>query len=192
MGPALIVIGALALALGLVIEHDLIAHIGGAAGTLGIWVVLASSHVQSTEFYLAPVGVQLVIAGIALRADSTRRPSSWVAYGPAIALLAGSGLAERIGGGSGWHSLFAGGVGVLAVAAGGWRRAMAPLLLGTATLVAVVGREALDSGAGVPTWAWLAAGGTALIGAAVAMERNDLSPVEAGRRIVDVVGAHFD
>jgi hypothetical protein len=107
-------------------------------------------------------------------------------------LLAGSGLAERIGGGSGWHSLFAGCVGVLAVAAGGWRRALAPLLLGTATLVAVVMREALDSGAGVPTWAWLAAGGTALIAAAVAMERNDLSPVEAGRRIVDVVGAHFD
>ncbi len=46
------------------------------------------------------------------------------------------------------------------------------------------------------TWvwmaAWLAAGGIVLIGAAVAMERNDVSPIEAGRRVVDVIGTNFD
>ncbi|HVJ97064.1 MAG TPA: glycosyltransferase family 39 protein [Acidimicrobiia bacterium] len=35
-------------------------------------------------------------------------------------------------------------------------------------------------------------GGVALIGTAVAMERNDVSPVEAGKRLVDVMGAQFD
>jgi hypothetical protein len=44
----------------------------------------------------------------------------------------------------------------------------------------------------VPTWLWLAAGGGALIASAVAMERNDVSPVEAGRRVVDVLSANFD
>lgn len=41
--------------------------------------------------------------------------------------------------------------------------------------------------AGVPTWAWLAAGGTLLVGAGLAMERHELGPVETGRRLVDVV-----
>jgi len=69
---------------------------------------------------------------------------------------------------------------------------LAPLLLGTGTLVAVVVREAVDSNAGVPTWAWPAVGGSALIGAAVAMERTDVTPIEAGRRVVDMVGSYFD
>ena len=68
----------------------------------------------------------------------------------------------------------------------------APLIVGTATLVLVVGRESFDTAAGIPTWAWLATGGATLIGAAVSMERNDVSPVEAGRRVVDVLAAHFD
>ena len=52
--------------------------------------------------------------------------------------------------------------------------------------------ESLHVVAGVPTWAWLAAGGTALLAAGVAMERNDTSPVEAGRRVVDLVSERFD
>ena len=31
-----------------------------------------------------------------------------------------------------------------------------------------------------------------LLGAAVAMERKDVSPIEAGRRVVDVIGSTFD
>jgi hypothetical protein len=191
-GPALIITGVLALASGLVLEDGRLSHLGGAVATVGLWVTLGVRHVQVSELYVAPVALQLLLAGVVLRAGAVRRPSSWVAYGPAIALLAGSALAERIAGGSAWHSLVAGAVGVAAVAAGGSKRALAPLLLGTGTLVAVVARETLDSNAGVPTWAWLAAGGSALIGAAVAMERSDVSPIEAGRRVVDVLGSYFD
>jgi hypothetical protein len=191
-GPALLVTGALVLGLGLTLDQPLAAYLGGAVATLGIWVTLGAHHVLVSEAYVAPVALELLIAGEIARRVSTRRPSSWVAYGPAIALLAGSALAERIAGGSAWHSVIAGAVGVAAVVVGGSRRALAPLLLGTAALIAVVLREVLDSGAGVPTWSWLAAGGAALLASAVAMERADVSPVEAGRRVVDVLAANFD
>jgi hypothetical protein len=51
--------------------------------------------------------------------------------------------------------------------------------------------ESLGALAGVPTWAWLSAGGSVLLGIGVALERSDTSPVEAGRRLVDVVGERF-
>jgi hypothetical protein len=191
-GPALLVTGALALGLGLTLDEPVVSYVGGAVATLGIWVTLGAHHVLVSEAYVAPVALELLIVGEIARRTSSRRPSSWVAYGPAIALLAGSALAERIAGGTAWHSVIAGAIGVAAVVVGGSRRALAPLLLGTAALIAVVLREVLDSGAGVPTWSWLAAGGAALLASAVAMERADVSPVEAGRRVVDVLAANFD
>jgi hypothetical protein len=192
LGPALLVVGLLVIATGLLLDQNVLSFSGAGIATLGLWMVLGTNHVLISEAYLAPVAIMLLTGGALWRRDANPRPSSWVAYGPAIAMLAASGIAERIGGGSAYHSLFAGIVGVIAVAIGGWRRSLAPLLLGTGTLVIVVIREVLDTGAPVPTWAWLAAGGAALIGAAVAMERNDMSPVEAGRRLVDVMGAQFD
>ena len=51
--------------------------------------------------------------------------------------------------------------------------------------------------AGIVTWAWLSLGGTILlgvgvgVGVGVALERSDTSPVEASRRIVDVVAERF-
>lgn len=51
--------------------------------------------------------------------------------------------------------------------------------------------ESLTTLAGVPTWAWLAAGGATLLCAGVALERSATSPVEAGRRLVDVVDDRF-
>jgi hypothetical protein len=37
----------------------------------------------------------------------------------------------------------------------------------------------------------LAAGGTLLVGAGLAMERHELGPVETGRRLVDVVQERY-
>jgi hypothetical protein len=82
-------------------------------------------------------------------------------------------------------------VGVAAVVAGGGRRLAGPLFLGTTLLVAVTAYESLGALAGVPTWSWLALGGAVLVGAGVALERGDTSPVEAGRRVVDVVAERF-
>ena len=144
---------------------------------------------RASEPYLAPGRRCCSSAPGSGPAPSAR--SSWIAYGPVVTLFGGAALAERMSGGAGWHALVAGTVGVLAVAAGGYRRLAAPLFLGTGLLVVLVGYETLAITAALPTWTWLAAGGTALLGAGVAMERNDLGPIETGRRLVDVVDEHF-
>ena len=77
------------------------------------------------------------------------------------------------------------------MAAGGNRKLAAPLFLGTGILVILVGYVTLAITAAFPTWTWLALGGTALLGAGVAMERKDLSPLETGKRLVDVVDEKF-
>jgi hypothetical protein len=158
------------------------------AMTAGIWLRLADASVTASEPYLAPVALLLVGAGLRARSTGT---SSWIAYGPVVTIFGGAALAERMSGGPGWHAIVAGAVGVLAVAVGGHRRLAAPLFLGTGLLVVLVGYETLAITAALPTWTWLAAGGTALLAAGVAMERKDLTPLETGKRLVDVVDEKF-
>lgn len=162
--------------------------LAGISLTGGLWLRLADAGVGTSEPYILPVAALLLGGGLRARSTGT---SSWIAYGPVIALLGGAALAERIGGGAGWHALVAGAVGMVSVAAGGHRRLAAPLFLGTGLLVALVGFETLALTAELPTWTWLALGGTTLLGAGVAMERHELGPVETGRRLVDVVDEHF-
>ena len=116
----------------------------------------------------------------------------WAALSPVLVLLGGAGLVERIDSGGAIHALAAGAVGVAAVAFGGWRRLAGPLFLGTGLVVTVTVLETLHTLAGVPTWAWLAAGGAALLATGVGLERAATSPTEAGRRLVDVVSDRFD
>ena len=192
LAHALVVSGGLVVAAGVLRDDLAVAHAGGVAATVGILGHLDAASVTALELYVAPVAVQLVAAGWVARARRVPPLGSWVAYGPAVALLGGSALAERLAGGSGWHAVVAGAVGVAAVAAGGWRRLAGPLLLGTALVVAVTVVESLGALAGVPTWGWLAAGGSVLLAVGVALERADASPGEAGRRLVDVIADRFD
>jgi hypothetical protein len=64
-------------------------------------------------------------------------------------------------------------------------------VVGTVVLVATVAHETFGYAAGVPTWAWLAAGGATLLGAGVAVERGATTPVESARRTVTMVCADF-
>lgn len=187
---ALLIAGGLAIGAGVAGRRADIAHGGGLLCTAALWVHLATAGVVPSEPYLAPVAAQLLIAGWMSR---RRRPapSSWAAYVPAIAVLGGAALLERLTGGPGWHAVVAGMVGTAAVAVGGGRRLVGPMVAGTALLVAVTVHESLGALAGVPTWGWLTLGGSVLLGVGVALERNDTSPVEAGRRIVDVVAERF-
>ena len=191
---AIILAGGLVLAIGLTLRHSLTAHAGGALASIGIGVHLSVDGVTATEPFVLPVALQLLVLGAQLRRRTTTedRPSSWIAFGPSIALLGIAALAERMDGGPAWHTLVAGAVGILAVAVGGWLRLAAPLFLGTALVVGITVLETLHTLAGVPTWAWLAAGGSTLLLAGVAMERSATSPSEAGRRLVDVVGERFE
>jgi hypothetical protein len=211
-----LITGGLLVAAGLVSGRALTGHAGGVLLALGIGGHLVAAGVGAPEPYVVPLAAQLVVAGAQARRRSAASPkpgpspesglpygrdrfgssglspvSSWVAYGPAVALLGGVALAERLGGGAGWHALVAGAVGVTAVAAGGMWRLAGPLVLGTGLLVVVTAHESLTALAGVPTWAWLAAGGSFLLATGVALERSDTSPVEAGRRVVDVLSERF-
>ncbi|HVL29033.1 MAG TPA: hypothetical protein VM390_12845, partial [Acidimicrobiales bacterium] len=187
---SMLVAGGLGVAGGLARRDATLGHLGGAVATVGLFVHLRLAGATASEPYVAPVALQLLVAGwLAQRRHSA---SSWVAYVPAILLLGGAALAERAQGGAGWHALVAGGVALAAVAVGGWRRQAGPMVVGTAVLALVTVRESLSVLAGVPTWAWLALGGAVLLAAAVAMERSDRSPLEAGRRLVDVLAERFE
>ena len=199
---ALVLVGGVAIAAGVVLRNGVVGHTGGAVAAAGVALHLVVDGVTALEAFAAPVALQLLVAGWQLRQVPTEpsrsgrparldRASSWVAYGPAIGLLGGAALVERLSGGAGWHALVAGAVGVAAVAIGGWRRLAGPLFLGTALIGAITVLESLTALAGVPTWAWLAAGGTVLLTAGVALERTATSPIEAGRRLVDVVDERF-
>ncbi|HEX3623017.1 MAG TPA: hypothetical protein VHT97_11940 [Acidimicrobiales bacterium] len=187
----LLVAGGLGVAAGVTARRSDVGQAGGALCTIALAIHLATVGVQATEPYVAPVAAQLLVAGWVARRRHPGQTTSWAAYVPAIALLGGAGLLERLAGGAGWHALVAGSVGLAAVAAGGWRRLAGPMLVGTGLLVALTVHESLGALAGVPTWAWLSTGGTVLLGIGVALERSDTSPVEAGRRLVDVVGERF-
>ena len=162
---------------------------------VGIMVHLVHGDVTALEAYAAPVAAQLLVFGWQVRAGyllGGGEVGSWCAYGPAVGLLGGSAFAERLAGGAGWHALVAGSVGVVAVAGGGWRRLAGPLMVGTALVVAVTVVESLPALAGVPTWGWLATGGTFLVLVGLALERTETSPADAGRRLVDVIGERFE
>ena len=187
---ALIVTGGLVTAAALVSKEDAVAHLGGVTMTVGVIGHLSATGVVATEAYVLPVAIHLGVAGFVRRRHVAT--SSWLAYVPSIALLGGAALAERVSGAAEWHALVAAGVGTAAVAIGGWQRLAGPLLVGTALLVAVTAHESLGALAGVPTWTWLAVAGTTLLATGVALERSDTSPVDAGRRLVDVIGERFE
>jgi hypothetical protein len=186
---AAIVAGGLMAALGLGLGQRTVTSAGGILATLGMWEHLRQAEVSALEPYAAPVALLLVAAGWIGRREG--QTSSWVAYTPAIGLLGGGALGERVAGGAGWHALVAGGVATVAVAVGGARRLAGPLLAGTLLLGALVVNETLSMTAGAPTWMWLAAGGTTLLVSGVLMERRGIGPVEGGRRLVDIVRESF-
>ncbi len=192
---ALLVVGGLAIGSGLFSARPWLAYAGAVVTTTGIWSHLGMNGVAPVEPYLLPVCAVLLVAGWHARHDHTELSSwplsSWIAFAPPVVLLGGAALAERLAGGTGWHAVVAGAVGAVAVIAGGWGRLAGPLVVGTALLVALTISESLSALAGVPTWAWLVGGGAVLLAAGIALERSDTSPVEAGRRIVDVVGESF-
>jgi len=186
---ALLVAGAGLVAAGALLGVPWLVPTGAAAAAWGYWRHLGLAGVDAADAYVVPVVIVLTLVG--LRAHQRRSASSWFTLGPPAVLLGCTALVERFDGGGGVHALVAGGVGLLAVAVGGRYRLVGPLVAGTAVLVALATFETLTITAGVPTWAWLAAGGTLLLGAGLAMDRADTGPVETGRRLLDVVGERF-
>ncbi len=161
---------------------------GYATVGLGVALQLAVWHVMWLEPYLVlPAGAALYIGYRFHRTGG----NSWAAYAPTIALMSYVSIADRLTGGSAWHAVIAGAIGVISIIGGGYRRLVGPLMTGTAVLAIVVGYESLGPAALVPTWAWLAAGGTILLSTAVALERSDTTPLERGQQVRTVIATEF-
>jgi hypothetical protein len=185
-----VLLGAAVVAVGVRSRQPVVANLGGGVMVLGTWWLFSLAEVTATDLWVAPVALQLWVAGAVVR--RARGASSWIVDVPPLLLVAVPALAERLAGGPGWHTLLAGGVAVVAVAAGGARRLGGPLLVGSVLVVAVVLVETLAIVASVPTWAWLALGGGLLLGAAVLIERTGSSPVASAKRLVEVIDERFD
>jgi hypothetical protein len=185
----LLLVGGTLAAVGLVVNRSEPTTIGLGLATIGLWWHLQLGGVTAPEPYVVPVALLLLVAGI--HAQREHGVSSWLAHAPAVVLLGGSALQERLAGGGAWHALVAGLVGIVAVAAGGARRLAGPLLAGTVLVVATTVHETLGVTAALDTWVWLAIGGTSLLAAGVAMERRGVGPIEVGRRLIDVVTERF-
>ena len=185
----LLLVGAAALVAGALLGRRELAAAGAACALPGLWLHLLAADVTMAEPYVLPVAVLGLAGGLLARNDGPL--SSWLAYAPPVAILGGASLAERVGGGAAWHGLVAGAVGVVAVALGAHHRLIGPLLVGTVLVVAVSAHETVAVTAEVPTWLWLCTGGAALLGAGVGMERRGLGPVDAGRRVVDVIRSRY-
>jgi hypothetical protein len=185
----LLLVGASAAAVGaLVARRDIV--VGGAAlAAGGLWIHLSVAGVTASEPYVLPVAAAALAWGLLARGEG--RVSSWLAYTPPAVLLGGAALCERLAGGPAWHGFVAGCVGIVAVILGGGYRLVGPLLTGTALVLAVAVHETLGVTAQVPTWLWLCTGGAGLLGAGVGMERRGLGPVDASRRVVDVIRAQY-
>jgi hypothetical protein len=185
----LLLVGGTVVAVGVSLRRTDLATIGLGIATVGLWSHLQQTGVTASEPYVVPVALLLLVAGtIAHREHDV---SSWLAHAPAVVLLGGAALLERLDGGPAWHALVAGGVGAMAVAAGGARRLAGPLLVGTLLVVATTIHETLGVTSAVSTPIWLAIGGLTLLAAGVAMERRGVGPIEAGRRLIDVVNERF-
>ena len=190
LAVTLLLTGALGIAYGFTARSDEVANVGGAAMVVGACLYLNVWHVHSVELYLLPVAAHLAVAGEVLR---RRGPvGSWLSAAPAPALLGTAAVLQRLAGGGAEHALIAAAVGAAAVAAGGARRQTGPLLTGTAVLALLGGHESLAALSGVPAWGWIGLVGGALIAAAVGIERTDTNPIDAGRRLVDVIGDQFE
>ena len=183
---------ALAIGSGLFSGRPWLAYAGAAVDHDGIWSHLGLNGVAAAEPYLLPVCAVLLVAGWHARHDhaarlvapgspTPRRSPCWAAPPwPSASPVAPAGTRWSPARWAQPRSI-----------AGGWGRLAGPLVAGTALLVALTISESLSALAGVPTWAWLVGGGAVLLAAGIALERSDTSPVEAGRRIVDVVGESF-
>ena len=188
LAPALVIVGLTLALAGAALRGLGLVGLGWLVITTGFWLQLALWGVTWMEAYLALPAVGAIVAGLEAR---RRGINSWGAYVPTIAILAFASFAERLAGGPAWHTVIAGAVGIAAVLAGGYARLVGPLLTGTGVLVVVAGYESLGPAALVPTWAWLALGGTVLLAAGIVIERTDTSPLETGRRVRDVIATQF-
>ncbi|WP_329458752.1 SCO7613 C-terminal domain-containing membrane protein [Streptomyces sp. NBC_01497] len=152
-----------------------------------LWVWLAQAGVSAPEAYTVPVALPLLAVG-AVRRRSERTASSWVAYGPGLALA----LVPALGASwvdAHWPRPLLLGLAALAVTlAGGRRRLLAPLLLGGGVLALDALHElapyVVQVAGLVPRWVPMALAGLLLLGLGATYEQR----LRDARRLREVLG----
>lgn len=198
-GQALFLVGLIIIAIGVIRSVHPLIPIGAVVSTLGLWIALAAQEVNELTLYVAPVCVGLIALGMYNRNvfpthnnTTKKRTSSWEAYGFALVLFLSASFIDSINTGSHIHSLIGGGVAVAAIAIGAWRKLIAPLVVGTAFLILFLVREIFNVASAVPLFAWIGLGAFILIAVAVTLEKSQLTPTQARKRVSAVVADHFE
>jgi Predicted membrane protein (DUF2157) len=186
-GPVAIVLavaGALCLGMALRPGRAALLWIGLALEEAALCVWLAAGGVHAPEPYTAPAAVMVIAAGW----QRSRRPpqaSSWLCYGPGVALLLLPSLVE-VWLEHGWiRPLVLGVAAVLVMLAGARARLAAPLLVGAGVAVLDAGHELAPAvsrlAAMVPHWVPIAMAGLVLlfVGATYEARLRDLRRLRA-------------
>jgi hypothetical protein len=131
---------------------------------------LARYDFTGADLAALAAGAAMLFVGLGLR--RWQGVSSWLAYGPGLALVTSWLTAVQTQRGADWATMCGILIGILAMAIGGWRRLTAPLVIGSALLIATIVIASGSQLASLPGWSWLVLGGIALLGLAAAIERR--------------------
>ena len=158
----------------------------GGVSLVSLWFTTgANAAVQSSlaryEFTGADLaaltaGAAMLLVGVGIR--RWQRVSTWLAYGPGLALLSAWVSAVDTGRHADWSAMAGLLIGITAIAVGGWKRMAAPLVIGTALLTTTVVIASGSQLASLPGWSWLVVGGVALLGLAASIERRSKGDVD--------------
>jgi hypothetical protein len=148
-----------------------LAFAAAASELLAWWLLLAAHDVAVREAYTLPAAALALATGyVALHRNA--RLGSWLALGPGlIAALLPSLTSILIAPDQPWRRLLVGAAAVVIVLVGTHRRLRAPVVAGGITLVVLIIHELVVWDL-LPRWAYMAAGGLALIAVAITYERR--------------------
>jgi len=176
LAAALVLTGALVGAQAARSDRRRLAIVGPAISIAGSWVGFADATVTLPEAYTLPAAALTLAVGMLRR---RRRPqlSSWLTYGPGLAmLLAPSTVRVLIGGSNALRPALAGLAAVAVVLIGARLRQQATLLIGALALALIGGHElapiVLSTVLGLPRWLPLAVVGVLLLGVGATYERR--------------------
>ena len=133
------------------------------------WVEAAAHEWHAPEPYSVTAG--LLMLGLGWRAARrSARTSSWLAFGPALAVLTVPSALLALREPLTWRALAVALVAAAITLAGAHRRLQAPTLLGAAELAALVARELGPYALALPRWVLIGALGLLLLGLGVSWE----------------------
>jgi hypothetical protein len=160
--------------------------VGGGIALVSLWFTTGAndtvlSKLVRYDFTGADLAALVISAAMLATGFGLRRwqgVSTWLAYGPGLALVSSWVIAVEAQRGADWATMAGILIGIVAIAIGGWQRLSAPLVIGTALLIATTMIASGSQLASLPGWSWLVLGGIALLGLAAALEGRAKSETE--------------